>query len=157
MVNKFQYTEDLIKEGMKKNISIKAYILVLISILYGSYIVIKGLEQNVLKVFGIIFPLVVIFLLIIKINQSINIAIKQAYVTYGKLPIEMTVIIKDNIEVITSESRRTISLDNVKSYKISENLITITLDAYLMVFVKKDSFVEGTCQECIALLDNICK
>ncbi len=157
MVNKFLYTEDLIKEGIKKNISIMAYFLVLVSFLYGAIVVVEGLEQNIIKINGFIFPIFVIVIILLKIRYSINLAIKQAQITYGKLPIEMTVIINDSIELITGESKRTISLDNVKSYKVTENLITILLEASLMVFVKKDSFVKGSYEECIAFLDSICK
>lgn len=157
MVNRYLYTAEIIRETMKKSINKSAIILDIIGVFICIYCIYKGvlLNSTFLIVEGVILLFLVIGINAYKIKKAIDIQIERVRVQYGEEPQEITIELKDNIQMYIKDSKKEISFNDVISYKETDNLLIILLKGKMTIPLKKDSFLEGSMKECKELLDGI--
>ncbi len=157
MVNKYLYTDEIIRETMKKSINKLVIVLDVIAMLICIYCTYKGvlLDSTFLIVEGVFLLFFVICINAYKIKKAIDIQIERIRVQYGEEPQEITIELKDNIKMYIKDSKKEIAFNDVISYKETDNLLIILLKGKMTIPLKKDSFVEGSMKECKELLDGI--
>ena len=104
---------------------------------------------------GVILLFLVFGINAYKIKKAIDIQIERVRVQYGDEPQEITIELKDNIQMYIKDSKKEISFNDVISYKETDNLLIILLKGKMTIPLKKDSFLEGSMKECKELLDGI--
>lgn len=96
-------------------------------------------------------------LTLFRVYRVIKLEIKRNRIKYGDEPQYMNIEFKDEIIISAKENTMSIPYDKVLKYNQTYEFIIVRIKAKMVVILKKDSFVEGTCDECFTFLNSICK
>ncbi|MBQ8597093.1 MAG: YcxB family protein [Lachnospiraceae bacterium] len=150
IINKFKFTKELVKEHvlyywMKYVIGIGGIAVILFA--YYLYLFLVSERQPELIVFVCVLLIPVV--LCVRINKDIKNILERNRVQYGDEAPVYTVEMDEEIVVTVNEISMHISPDNIKKYVQTKNLLVLYINGSMAVVLKKDSFVQGSVEECI--------
>jgi len=87
-----------------------------------------------------------------KTKNAVDIEIQRMEVANGKDGLEITVRFGDEIVVNSKNGTKTLAYEFIEKIIESENFIILCVKGEMTLALKKDSFVEGSKEECIKLL-----
>lgn len=157
MVNRYLLTDEIIKkylkEVWKKYIVLNLIVdIIYIFLIFYCYLYFNNNSFLIYILFGFLMMYIVFW----KRNRAIKTEIERMRIRYGEEPPYMTVELREEIIIAANENSMSIPYDKVIKYIQTEELVLIKIKGKMYAILKKDSFVEGTYEECIALLDKIC-
>ncbi len=158
MVNRYLLTDEVIKKYSKHNC--KKYFLcnLAVDILFLIWSILKYVEyKNNMFLYLILFIVFMIFFVFFRVHKDIKVEIERIRIKYDDEPQYMNIEFVDEIIITVKENSMTIPFDKVLNYSQNKEFIFVKIKAKMVVILKKDSFVNGSVEECVALLDNICK
>jgi len=158
MVNRYLLTDEVIKKYSKHNC--KKYFLcnLTVDILFLIWSILKYVEyKNNMFLYLILFIVFMIFLVFFRVHKDIKVEIERIRIKYGDEPQYMNIEFVDEIIITVKENSMTIPFDKVLNYSQNKEFIFVKIKAKMVVILKKDSFMNGSVEECVALLDNICR
>lgn len=153
IVNEFTFTKELIKEYVlhhwKKFLIVRCCIVALIVVFYlYALIALKWKSALIVLALGLMFPV----FCYIRIRRDYLNVLERNRIKFGDETPVHTVEINENIVVKVKEENICISPDNIKKYTQTKHLLIIYIKGSMAVVLKKDSFLQGSAEECIALI-----
>lgn len=102
-----------------------------------------------------LFATTVVFILLIRMksNKAIKLELSRLDVLYQKERPTIRVELEEKIHVITPGSDRSIEYSDVGKVMLSKHFIILSVKGYMTIGLKKDGFIQGTEEECMALLN----
>lgn len=161
MVNKYTNTKEIVKEYQKawwnnryrKEIIVMCGVLIIGVISLITQIIQKNINIMVLGAF-IGLPLMYFLMYFYKKQRSFKIEAKKFEKTYkGVKNREIKIRFDDVIKVTTNKNTSEVSYNKIKKYIETKNLIVLLVEGDLTIALKKDSFVNGTEEECKKILN----
>lgn len=161
MINRYNYTKDIIREYQNAwwknefkigNISMIATFIIAILLLIQR--IQKG-TVNIYAIFLVVMPILYFIMLPIKKNKAVKTEINRYNETYKNIDniIEIKLNKKnDKIELKTAGGKTQVTYDKIKKYIETKNLIILLLKGDMTISLKKDAFVDGSEEECKNLL-----
>lgn len=155
MVNKYNYTEDIIKEYQNAwwrnefkigNVSMVATFIIAITMLVLKF---NNGSISILSSLLIALPILYFISYPIKKNKAIKMETEKYQKSYNRKNNKIEIKLENNNIIINSNGNKT-EVEYVKVKKIIEtkNLIVILLKGDMTISLKKDSFIDGTSDEC---------
>ena len=161
MVNKYTNTKEIVKEYQKawwSNRYRKEIIVMLVILLIGIFMLVTQIAQNNIRIMSllafIVLPTMYFGMYSYKKQKAFKMEAKRFEETYKDVKNrEIKIRFDDVIKVTTNKNETQISYDKIKKYIETKNLIVLLLEGDMTIALKKDSFVNGTKEECKKVLD----
>lgn len=162
MVNKYINTKEIVKEYQKawwNDRYRKEIIIMIIVLLTGIFMLMTQIIQKNMKIMSllafIILPIMYFAMYFYKKQRAFKIEEKSFDKTYKDVKNrEIKIRFDDVIKVTTNRNASEISYDKIKKYIETKNLIVLLVEGDMTIALKKDSFINGTEQECKKILDS---
>lgn len=161
MVNKYTNTKEIVKEYQKawwSNRYKKEIIVMCIVLFIGLVILISQITKKDIKIMSliafIVLPVMYFTMYFYKKKIAFKIEEERFEKAYKDVKNkEIKIIIDDIIKVSTNKNTSEVSYNKIKKYIETKNLIVLLLEGDMTIAIKKDSFLNGTEEECKKLLD----
>ena len=161
MVNKYTNTKEIVKEYQKawwSNRYRKEIIVMLVVLLIGIFMLVTQIAQKNIRIMSllafIVLPILYFGMYFYKKQKAFKIEAKRFKETYKDVKNrEIKIRFDDVIKVTTNKNTSEVSYDKIKKYIETKNLIVLLLEGDMTIALKKDSFVNGTEEECKKILD----
>ena len=162
MVNKYINTKQIVREYQRawwNDRYRKEIIVMVIVLLLGMFMLITQIIQKDVKIMSLllfaILPIMYFAMYFYKRKIAFKIEQEQYNKMYKDVKNREIKIRFDNvIKVTTNKNTSEISYDKIKKYIDTKNLIVLLLEGDMTIALKKDSFINGTEQECKKILDS---
>ena len=162
MVNKYTNTKEIVKEYQKawwNNRYKKEIIVMLVVLLIGIFMLITQITQKNVKIMNLIaftiLPIMYFAMYFYKKKKAFKLEQERFKKIYKDVKNrEIKIRFDDVIKVTTNKSTTEVSYDKVKKYIDTKNLIVLLLEGDMTIALKKDSFVNGTEEDCKKILDD---
>lgn len=161
MVNKYINTKEIVKEYQKAWWSnrYRKEIIVMIGVLViGIFMLVTQIVQKNVKFMSLIafiaLPVMYFTMYFYKKQKAFKLEAKRFEKTYKDAKSrEIKIRFDDVIKVTTNKNTSEISYDKIKKYIETKKLIVLLVEGDMTIALKKDSFVNGTEEECKKVLD----
>ena len=161
MVNKYTNTKEIVKEYQKawwNNRYKKEIIVMIIVLLIGIFMLVTQIAQKNIKIMSllafIVLPTLYFGMYFYKKQRAFRLEAKRFKETYKDAESrEIKIRFDDVIKVTTNKNTIDISYGKIKKYVETKNLIVLLIEGDMTITLKKDSFVNGTEEECKKILD----
>ncbi|MBQ9935806.1 MAG: YcxB family protein [Lachnospiraceae bacterium] len=158
MVNRYLLSDNVIERYMK--VFWNKYIIgnIIISLAFLAFVLYSYITFR--NPIFLLFVLVDICILSGKFanrNKSILSEIERIHIKYGDVAQYITTIFCGKIEITVNENSLNIPYDKIIKFSQTEEFIFIETKGNMRVVLKKDSFVEGSCEECLSFLKGLRK
>ena len=154
MINRYLLTDEIIKKYTR--INCRKYILfnlivelIFLLVCIGFYFYFDSIRFLHLSCFFFLM----LFLTFYRVHKAIKVEVERIHIRYGDEPQYMNI----GIIITVKDNTMSIPYDKIIKYTKTDDFIMVRIKAKMVVVLKKDSFVEGTYDDCIALLNDICK
>jgi len=161
MVNKYTNTKEIVKEYQKawwSNRYRKEIIVMFVVFLIGIFMLVTQIAQKNVKFISLLafigLPIMYFVMYFYKKQNAFKLEAKRFKETYKDAKSrEMKIRFDDVIKVTTNKNKTKVSYNKIKKYIETKNLIVLLLEGDMTIALKKDSFVNGTEEECKKVLD----
>lgn len=153
-VNEYRYTEDVVEEGVgawwKWKFKTLSYgILGLMVLLAVLFLLSRNASFLELELIGIIF----LAMFQLKKYLGVNNEKKRLHVLYPEeVPLFHVEIVGEEIKIRSKDTARSVTMDAVEGIAETKSLIVLFIKGLMTVSMRKDGFLEGTAEECLAYL-----
>ena len=162
MVNKYTNTEEIVKEYQKawwNNRYKKEIIIMCIVLLIGLFMLATQIINKDIKIMSliafIVMPVMYFAMYFYKKQRAFKIEAKRFKQAYKQIKNrEIKIRFDDVIKVTTNKNTTEVSYEKVNKYIETTNLIVLLVEGDMTIALKKDSFVDGTEEECKKVLDS---
>lgn len=156
MVNKYLLSDDLIERYVKE--FWKKYIVanIIISILFFAFVIFNYIYYK--NSIFLLFILIDVCSLVNKFasrKKAILSEIERIHIKYGDVAQYITTTLKEDIEITVKENTLNIPYDKVIKFSQTDEFIFIDTKGNMRVVLKKDSFVQGSVEECVKFLEDL--
>ncbi|MBQ8166320.1 MAG: hypothetical protein IJZ96_04695 [Lachnospiraceae bacterium] len=156
MINKYLLSDSVIERYVK--VFWSKYIIgnIIISILFLAFVLYYYFTFH--NSIFLLFILVDICILVGKFTnrkKSILSEIERIHIKYGDVAQYITTTLKEDIEITVKENTLNIPFDKVLKFSQTEEFIFIDTKGNMRVVLKKDSFVQGSVEECVKFLEDL--
>lgn len=158
MVNKYLLSDGVIERYVK--VFWNKYIIgnIIISILFLAFVLYYYFTfRNSIFLLFILVDICILAGKFANRKKSILSEIERIHIKYGDVAQYITTTFGQNIEITVKENTLNIPYDKVIKYSQTDEFIFIDTKGNMRVVLKKDSFVEGSSDECMAFLDGLLK
>lgn len=161
MVNKYTNTKEIVKEYQKawwSNRYKKEIIVMCVVLLIGIYMLTTQIAQRNVKFMSLLafiaLPTMYFAMYFYKKQKAFKTETKRFQEMYKDVKNrEIKIRFDDVIKVTTNKNTVEVSYDKVKKYIYTKNLIVLLVEGDMTIALKRDSFVNGTEEECKKVLD----
>ncbi len=157
MINRYLLTDEVIRKYTR--INCRKYIIsnLIVDIIFMIWCINRYLYYNS-KIFLYLIGVfaIMVFLIFFRVNKTIKLEIERMRIRYGDEPQYMNIEINDQINIAVKENTMNIPFDKVIKHFQTKEFVMVKVKGKMVVILKKDSFVQGSYEECLALLDKIC-
>lgn len=162
MVNKYINTKGIVKEYQTawwSNRYRKEIIVMIIVLLIGMFMIATQMMQKDVKVMGLvaftILPIMYFAMYFYKKKKAFKLEEERFNKAYKDVKNrEIKIRFDDVIKVTTNKNTTEVAYEKVKKYIDTKNLIVLLLEGDMTIALKKDSFINGTEEECKKILDS---
>ncbi len=162
MVNKYTNTKEIVKEYQKawwSNRYRKEIIVMCIVLLIGLFLLTTQIIKKDIKIMSLIAFIALPVMYFGMYFYKKQIAFKKEEERFEKTyknakNREIKIRFDDVIKVTTNKNTTEVSYDKIKKYIETKNLIVILLEEDMTIALKKNSFVNGTEEECKKVLND---
>ena len=155
MINRYKYTKDIIEEYQNawwSNEFRIGNISMIITTFIAIGLLLQAIQRNTINfytIFLLIMPLLYFIMFPIRKKKSIKIEMDKYSKTYENTDNTIEIkVLNEKIEINTAGGKTELTYDKIKKYIETKNLIILLLKGDMTVALKKDSFVNGTEEEC---------
>ena len=161
MVNQYINTKEIVKEYQKawwSNRYKKEIIIMHIVLLIGLFMLITQIVKKDIKIMSLVafiaLPAMYFAMYFYKKKRAFKIEEERFEKAYKDVKNREIKIRFDNvIKVTTNKNTSEVSYNRIKKYIETKNLIVLLLDGDMTIALQKDSFINGTEEECKKILD----
>lgn len=161
MVNKYINTKEIVKEYQKawwNNRYKKEIIVMIIVLLIGIIMLATQITQKNIRITSLMafiaLPILYFVMYFYKKQKAFKLETKRFEKTYKDVKNrEIKIRFDDVVKVTTNKNETQVSYDKIKKYIETKNLIVLLVEGDMTIALKKDSFVNGTKEECKKVLD----
>lgn len=161
MVNKYTNTKEIVKEYQKAwwtNRYKKEIVVMVIVLSIGIFMLVTQIMQKNVRFMSLVafiaLPIMYFGMYFYKKQKAFRMEAKRFEETYKDVKNrEIKIRFDDVIKVTTNKNETQVSYDKIKKYIETKNLIVLLLEGDMTIALKKDSFVNGTEEECKKVLD----
>lgn len=150
IVNKYRFSKELIKEYVwnfwRTHVIVECGIF-LAFLLYYLYLFLAGYQW---ALWVILMVCSIPVMLVVRIRRDNKLIMERNVALYGKEDPEHIIEIGEEILYSVEGVSLRISPKDVKKCKQTKNLIIFKFKGNMAVMLKKDSFVQGSAEECLA-------
>ncbi len=158
MVNRYLLTDEVIKKYTKHNCLKFIISNLVVDTLFLIWCIWNYLSyKDNMFLYFILFVIFMIFLVFLKVHKGLNVEVERIRIRYGDEPQYMNIELRNEIFISVKDNTMNIPLDKVIKYTQNKEFIFVEIKGKMVVVLKKDSFVEGSYEDCIALLDGLIK
>lgn len=156
MINRYLLTDEVIKKYSKYNCKKFFICNLIVDIIFLVWSILKYIQyKNNMFLYLILFILFMMFLSLFRVYKDIKVEVERIRISYGDEPQYMNIEFKDEIIISVKENTMSIPYDKVLKYTQTKEFIYVRIKAKMVVVLKKDSFVQGSVEECIKFLDDL--
>lgn len=153
MINKYKYTmegaNEIITKWWADKFQTGIIRMVLLVVFNLVVYAVTGHKAALVLTAACILALVLVFL---KAKNAVCIELQRIEVTHGKDGVELTVELGDKIIINSQNGTKTILYEYIEKIIESKNFIILCVKGEMTMALKKDSFVEGSKDECMKFL-----
>lgn len=161
MVNKYINTKQIVREYQTawwNDRYRKEIIVMIIVLLLGMFMLMTQIIQKNVKIMSLLLFTVLPIMYFGMYFYKRKIAFKTEQQRFNRMykdvkNREIKIRFDDLIKVTTNKNTTEISYDKIKKYIETKNLIVLLLEGDMTIALKKDSFINGTEEECKKILD----
>lgn len=150
IVNKYRFSKELIREHVLGYWRIHAILysgIALAFFLYYLRLFMGGYRSALwIMLLVLLMPVMLVF----RLRRDIKVITERNLLRYGKEDPECTIEIGEDILYSVEEVSLRIVAKDVKKCVQTKNLIVFRLAGSMAVILKKDSFVQGSAEDCLA-------
>ena len=162
MVNKYTNTKEIVKEYQKawwNNRYRKEIIVMLVVLLIGLFTLTTQVIKKDIRIMSLIAFIVLPIMYFGMYFYKKQIAFKKEEERFEQMyknvkNREIKIRFDDVIKVTTNKNTTEVSYNKIKKYIETKNLIVLLVEGDMTIALKKDSFANGTEEECKKVLDD---
>lgn len=158
MVNKYLYTKELHTKFSRIDNSYYFMLYIITDIILFLICLVSLIFFKELLILILMFVVICsMFVTVYVVKDKIKKEMDMYNQIYGNQPPYFCVEFREQIYTSLNGIVSCIPYDNIISYIVIDDFIDIKLRGKMKLPLKKDAFIQGSYEECIAFLDNICK